>query len=154
MLSGKQHDVPVTPGPVTPGDTHDAAPFWPHLFEPFRNVAHSVANFFSPSIDAANANDRYEINVELPGVEADDIEVTLDDNVLTLKGEKREQREEKGKSFYFSERRYGSFQRSFRLPADVGAEQIDATFKNGVLTLGIPKLNASPQDSQKIPIKT
>ena len=149
METAKQHDVPVTSGA-----DDNVTPFWPHLFEPFRNAASSLATFFSPSVDASTADDRYEINVELPGVEADDIDVTLDDGVLTLKGEKREEREEKGKSFYFSERRYGSFQRSFRLPADVGADDIDASFKNGVLTLGIPKMNPAPREVKKIKIKS
>ncbi|MBL4721792.1 MAG: Hsp20/alpha crystallin family protein [Alphaproteobacteria bacterium] len=127
---------------------------WPHLFEPFRSAAHSVANFFSPEADAANAEDRYEINIELPGVDAEDIDVTLHDHVLTIKGEKTENREEKGKTFYFSERRYGAFQRSFRLPSTVSADQVNATFKNGILTLGVPKLNPAQEEARKIPIQS
>ena len=71
----------------TPVDKEQSV--WPHLFEPFRNAAASVANFFSPSADAANAEDAYEINMEQPGVAPEDIDVSLHDHVLTNKGEKR-----------------------------------------------------------------
>ena len=149
MENATQTTVPVT------GDTGDKAPTgWPHLFEPFRTAASSLANFFSPEADAASAEDRYEINIELPGVDADDIDVTLHDHVLTIKGEKSENREETGKTFYFSERRYGSFQRSFRLPATVSADQIDATYKNGVLMVSVPKLNPVTEEARKISVKS
>lgn len=135
--------------PVDTGHAH-----WPHLFEPFRNVAASVANFFAPSADAANAEDSYEINMELPGVTADDIDVSLNDHVLTIKGEKKAEREEKTKTYYFSERSYGAFQRSFRLPGDVNTDMIEASFTDGVLKLRLPKTSSAPKAEKKIRIQT
>ena len=126
---------------------------WPHLFEPFRNAVASVANFFSPSVDAANAEDAYEINMELPGVAPEDIDVPLHDHVLTIKGEKRNTREEKTKTYYFTERSYGAFQRSFRLPGDVDASDIGADFNDGVLTLTLPKTSPAKREEKKIAVR-
>lgn len=127
---------------------------WPHLFEPFRNAAASVANFFSPSADAASGAAHYEINMELPGVKATDINVSLNDHVLTIRGEKRSQREETTKTYYFSERSYGAFQRSFRLPNDVDTSKIDAAFTDGVLKLSLPKSTEATPSHKQIPIRT
>ncbi len=135
-----------------PVDTSEA--HWPHLFEPFRNMAASVANYFSPSADAASGMEDYEINMELPGVSADDIDVSLNDHVLTVKGEKKSSREEKTKTYYFSERSYGAFQRSFRLPGDVNTDQIEAAFVDGVLTLSLPKTGGAAQAQKKIRVQT
>lgn len=126
---------------------------WPHLFEPFRSAAASVANFFSPSADAANADNAYEINMELPGVSSEDIDVSLNDHVLTVKGEKRNSREEKTKTYYFTERSYGTFQRSFRLPGDVDASKIGADFNDGVLTLTLPKTAPAAREVKKIAVR-
>ncbi len=123
---------------------------WPHLFEPFRTAAASVANFFAPSADAASGAENYEINMELPGVSADDIDVSLNDHVLTIKGEKKSRHEEKTTTYYFSERSYGAFQRSFRLPGDVNTDQIEASFVDGVLKLSLPKTDRAAQAQKKI----
>lgn len=144
MESSNDHRIPVEKG-------HSA---WPHLFEPFRAAASAVANFFSPSADAANASDAYEINLELPGVSADDIDVSLHDHVLTIKGEKKHTHEEKTKTYYFSERSYGAFQRSFRLPGDVQADDIAADFTDGVLTLTLPKTLPAAREQKKIEVRT
>jgi HSP20 family protein len=135
--------------PVDTGHAH-----WPHLFEPFRNMAASVASFFSPSADAANSEESYEINMELPGVSAENIDISLNDHVLTVKGEKKAEREEKTKTYYFSERSYGAFQRSFRLPGDVNTDAINANFTDGVLKLTLPKTSSTPQAEKKIRIQT
>lgn len=143
MEDSTSHRIPVDKGHA----------FWPHLFEPFRNAAATVANFFSPSADAANADHAYEINVELPGVGADDIDVSLNDHVLTIKGEKKHSHEEKTKTYYFSERSYGAFQRSFRLPGDVDDSKIAADFNDGVLTLTLPKIAPKAREEKKIDVR-
>ncbi|MDD9905640.1 MAG: Hsp20/alpha crystallin family protein [Rhodospirillaceae bacterium] len=135
----------------TPADKSQSV--WPHLFEPFRTAAASVANFFSPSADAANAENAYEINMELPGVAPEDIDVSLHDHVLTIKGEKKNSREEKTKTYYFTERSYGAFQRSFRLPGDVDASDIGADFNDGVLTLTLPKTSPAKREEEKIAVR-
>jgi HSP20 family protein len=94
---------------------------------------------FSPSIDVADEGKKLKITAELPGMSADDIELHVRENVLTLKGEKKveESREEEG--FYRTERSYGYFQRSIPLPVEVDDEHAEAEFKNGVLTVRLPK---------------
>jgi len=127
--------------------------FWPHVLDPLRNAGEKIANFFAPSADAASTEDVYEINVELPGVAEEDVIVELHGNVLVVKGEKRFEREEKGKTYYFSERRFGSFHRSFRLPEDVDAEKIAADFKDGVLSIKIAKRSANKEEPQRIQVR-
>ena len=127
--------------------------FWPRFFDPFREFGSMLSNFFSPTADAINKEDCYEIQVELPGVSEKDVEVSIEDGVLTLRGEKRSEREEKDKNYYFSERRYGSFERSFRLPEDVKESDIKATYKDGVLRLMLPKAEAKKSASRKIEVK-
>ena len=80
-----------------------------------------------------------EVTAEVPGLEADDIEITLSEGMLTVKGQKRDTREEKGKDYYVSERRYGSFTRSFRVPESVVEDKISAKFDKGVLSITLPK---------------
>ena len=126
--------------------------WWPYLAEPFRNLGQRVRDFFSPQADAASTEDAYQIELELPGVSDSDVEISLHDNVLMVKGEKRSEREEKGKSYYFSERSYGAFQRSFRLPSDVNADKINADFANGILKITLPKVASVEDKSKRIEI--
>jgi HSP20 family protein len=137
--------------------THTAAGhetgFWPHVMDPMKQLGDKIADFFAPSADAAATDDFYEINMELPGISEDDIMVELKDNILTVKGEKRTAHEEKGKTFYFSERRYGTFHRSFRIPEDVAPEKIGANFTDGVLTIKVPKRANGAEPALKIPVR-
>ena len=135
---------------TTPSTGH--GDWWPYLAEPFRNLGHRIQDFFSPQADAATTEEAYQIELELPGVDDGDIELTLNENVLVIKGEKRAGREEEGKSYYFSERSYGSFQRSFRLPGDVNAEQIKADFSRGILTVTLPKLAEREEKAKRIKV--
>jgi len=128
--------------------------WWPYLAEPFRNIGQRIQNFFSPRADAASTGAAYKVELELPGVEEKDIEITLHDHVLMVKGEKRAAREEEGKSYYFSERSYGLFQRSFRLPGDVDADAIDAKFCNGILTVILPKNIEQIEKAKRIKVNT
>lgn len=123
--------------------------WWPGVYEPLRNMGRKIADFFAPDADASASENAYIINVELPGVSAEDVHVSVQGHVLTLKGEKRSAHEEKGKTYFFSERRYGSFQRSFRLPPDVSEDDISADFKDGVLTLRAPKHGPEEQKREK-----
>jgi len=91
--------------------------FWPGVYAPLRAAGRQIADVFSPSTDAAATEATYEIAVELPGVAAEDIDVSVHDGTLVVKGEKRSSREEAGRSYFFTERGYGTFLRSFRCPA-------------------------------------
>jgi len=123
--------------------------WWPSMYEPLRNVGRKIADFFAPDADASATENAYVINVELPGVKADNVHVSIQDHVLTLKGEKTSEHEEKGRTYFFSERRYGAFQRSFRLPPDVSEDEISADFKDGILTLRVPKHGPEEQKKEK-----
>jgi HSP20 family protein len=107
-----------------------------------------------PAVDFVESDKSYELTAELPGIEAKELDVTLANGILTVKGEKQESKEEKAKEFYLSERRYGSFQRSFQLPDGVEADKIDASFSNGVLKVVLPKTPAAQKNDRKITIKT
>ena len=104
-----------------------------------------------PTVDISETESGYEIRAELPGVSEADVNVSVTDNVLTVKGEKRQEAETEGKNYHRVERRYGSFQRSFTLPRHIETDAIKAGFKDGVLTLGIPK--AEVAKPTEIPIK-
>jgi HSP20 family protein len=103
-------------------------------------------------VDLVEKADRYEITAELPGMDEKNIEVKLSNEMLVIKGEKREEKEEKEANYYMSERRYGSFQRAFRLPQGVNADKIEASFKNGVLTVALPKTEEAKKET-KIHVK-
>jgi HSP20 family protein len=127
----------------------------PQAYAPLRRLGEKVAEWFAPKADAAMAEDCYEISLELPGVAPNDIDVMVQDGSLTIQGEKRFEHQETGRTYFFSEREYGAFQRSFRLPPDAAADRIDAAFKNGVLNVRIPKLQpATVADSRKVQVRT
>lgn len=129
------------------------AGWWPNIYEPLRNLGQKVAEWVAPRSDASAIADNYEINVELPGVKPEDVDVSLHDGSLTVRGEKHFEREQSGRTFFFSEREYGAFQRTFRLPADAEDDKIDAEFKNGVLCLKIPKRPQNQTPGKKIQIR-
>ena len=96
----------------------------------------------TPTVDMSETDKGYEITAELPGMDEKDLEVNVTDDVLTIEGNKREEREEKKKDYYVQERRYGEFRRSLRLPQDADAEKISASFEKGVLSVDIPRAGA------------
>ena len=108
----------------------------------------------APAVDVAETDKGYEVTAELPGMDEKNIEVKLADDVLTIKGEKKEETEEKKKDYYVSERRFGSFQRSFTVPAGVDADKIETRFTNGILTVKLPKSAQTQKNEKKIEIKT
>jgi HSP20 family protein len=123
--------------------------FWPSLYEPFRNFGTRFAEWVAPASEASSDGKLYRIAVELPGVDEKDIDITMDEGVVTVKGEKKTSREEKGDTWYFSERQYGAFSRSFRLPADADASKVSADLKDGLLTLTVPRVEEGTGGSTK-----
>jgi HSP20 family protein len=107
----------------------------------------------SPAFDVVDKDDRYEITAELPGIDEKNVDIRLTNHTLTIKGEKREEKEEKDKDYYVSERRFGSFQRSFRIPEGVDADKVDASFSKGVLTVKLPKTAEAKSAAKKIEVK-
>ena len=135
-------------------ETSHTTGFWPSLYDPFRRAGARLAEWVAPAAEASGNDDAYRINVELPGVAEADIDLLVEDGVVTLKGEKRTEREEKGETWFFSERQYGAFSRSFRLPPDADPAGVDAALKDGVLTITVSKKAKTPPDSAKVKIRT
>jgi len=94
---------------------------------------------WQPALDVEETDDAFLVHMDLPGMNKKDIHVTVDDNVLTIRGERKREEEKKDANYYCSERFYGTFQRSFTLPSQVNADQIKADYKNGVLHITLPK---------------
>jgi HSP20 family protein len=92
-----------------------------------------------PDLDVSETNTEFIVRAEVPGIDKEDIDITLTDGLLTIKGEKKHENEEKEEDYHFIERRYGSFARTLRLPREVEYDKIDANYKDGVLKLIIPK---------------
>lgn len=126
--------------------------WYPSILGPLQGMGQRIAEFFSPQSDAAATDARYEIKLELPGVSLEDIKIDVHDNNLSVHGEKRTEKEEKGKTYFFSERTFGAFQRSFRLPPNVETDKISAAFENGVLSIQVPKAGAAADTSRRIEI--
>jgi HSP20 family protein len=111
-----------------------------------------TATAWAPALDISERKDAYLVTVELPGVEADDLEITLEDGLLTIQGERPFAHDSSEQQFHRVERRYGAFRRSITLPAQVQAEQIEASFDNGVLQIVVPKMEeATPKRIQVRP---
>jgi len=92
----------------------------------------------TPSIDFSEKEGKYYLTAELPGINKEDISITVEDGYVTVSGKKEDNKEEKGSDYYLKETRYGSFSRSFRLPGKVVEDKVDATYKDGVLTVVMP----------------
>jgi HSP20 family protein len=114
----------------------------------------SSFGFSAPAIDMSEDDKTYKISAELPGIDADDIDVSLSGDTLVLKGEKRQEKVQKDKNYHFSERSYGSFQRSFQLPTSIDRDRVAADFSNGVLTITLPKTAEAQKPQKKIEIRS
>jgi len=108
---------------------------------------------FTPSLDVFETEKEISIQVELPGMEEKDIDISVHNNVLTVSGKKENEEIEKGKSFYRRERSFGSFRRSVELPEEVDEDKIEATYKNGILNVVVEKPKASVSVSRRIKVK-
>ncbi|MXI48599.1 Hsp20 family protein [Pseudomonas moraviensis] len=106
-----------------------------------------------PAVDISEKDKSYEISAELPGMDQKNIEIKLSNGSLIIKGEKKDNKEEKRKGYHLSERYYGSFERVFTLPKGVDAEKIDASFSKGVLSISLPKKPEAMKADKVVPIK-
>ena len=110
-----------------------------HFFNGFGLDLNASDSVWSPSVDISETENQYEVKAEIPGLKKEDIKLSVEDNVLTLSGERKYENETEKKNYHRIERAYGKFERSFRLPREVDAGNIKANYKNGVLTVHIPK---------------
>ncbi len=106
------------------------------------------------SLDVSENDDKLTVTAEVPGVKEDDLDVSITGDVLTIKGEKNVEDERKEDDYHVVERSYGSFQRSLRLPFDVDEQSVDARFKNGILTIDVPKPKEEQSKARKVQIKS
>lgn len=144
-----------------------------HVWHPFENLHREIDRLFEDfgkgwprlsfdgksdvldiATDVTESDKDYRVTAEIPGMDEKDVEVTVASGMLTMKGEKKEEYEETKKDFYRSERSYGAFQRSFRLPEDVDQEKIEASLKKGVLTVVLPKTAEAQKKARKVEIKS
>jgi HSP20 family protein len=121
-------------------------------FEPARRIE-STFTLTVPAIDVAENDKAYKITAELPGMEPGNVDVTVSGDTLIIKGEKRQEKEEKEENYYLCERSFGSFQRSFTLPAGVDRDKIGSELAKGVLTITLPKTAEAQQQQKKIEVK-
>jgi HSP20 family protein len=106
-----------------------------------------------PSLDVAETKDEIVVKAEVPGMDPKDIDISLSDGLLTIKGEKKQEREEKEEDYHLVERSYGTFTRSVRLPKEVKRDKISASYKNGVLRVTLPKSEEAKQKEIKIKVE-
>ena len=127
---------------------------------PFRRPAFDIEPFWqaeswiaAPAVDLVEKEKAFELTAELPGLDEKNVEVKVANGVLTIKGEKQEDKEEKNKDFHMRERRFGSFERALRIPETVDTDKIEASFKKGVLTVTLPKTAEAQKPVKKIEVK-
>jgi HSP20 family protein len=131
---------------------------WP---SPFRRPTFNVEPLWqgelkfaaAPAVDIVEKDNAFEITADLPGMDEKNVEVQVVNGNLTIKGEKKEEKEEKKKDFYLHERHFGSFERSFSVPEGVDTDKIGASFKKGVLTVTLPKKPEAQKPAKKIDVK-
>jgi len=109
--------------------------------------------FAAPAIEVAEDDKAYKVTAEMPGMEEKDIDVTVTGDMLVIKGEKRQESEQKDKNYHMTERSYGSFRRSFALPEAVDRDNIAADLSKGVLTVTLPKKAEAQKPAKKIEVK-
>jgi len=108
---------------------------------------------WNPAVDIAEHDDEYVVKVELPGVAKDDVKIVIQENMLTIRGDKKQEKESKGSNYHRMERSYGAFQRSFTLPSTVKGDKIDATFKDGLLSVVLPKAEEAKRKEVEVKVK-
>ena len=136
-------------------------------FEPMRDLDHLTNRFqrllddfpsihghshdtFSPRIDISENEKNFFLNAEIPGVDKENLKITLQDNIITIEGEKKKVDNDKGANYFREERCFGKFKRSFTLPVEVDSDNVDAKFKNGILEITILKLEPKQQKERVI----
>ena len=168
--------------PIKGAEKSASAPTATHEWRPFENLRREIERVFedfdwrnpmrrgafdleplrrreliwaqTPAVDVVENDKGYEITAELPGLDEKNVEVKVANGMLTIRGEKKEEKEEKRKDYFVSERRFGSFERRFQIPPGTDVGKIEATFKNGVLKIALPKTAEAQATEKTITVKT
>ena len=122
------------------------------FFDEDRYLSRNRDSYY-PAVDIEENENAYHVSMELPGMEKKDIKISYQDDVLTISGEKKDQKEDKDKNYHYFERRFGKFERSFRIHTDVIEDKIDANFKDGVLTVEMPKAEIAKPKEIEVKVK-
>ncbi len=125
---------------------------WDSFFERRPARVEEVSEWF-PSLDVSETKNEYVVKAELPGIDPKDIDISLANDLLTIKGEKKQEKEEKEENYHLIERSYGSFTRSIQLPGQVQSDKINASYKNGVLKVTLPKTEEAKKKEIKIKVE-
>jgi len=125
---------------------------WDSFFKDWR-TPELMRGEWAPSLDVVETKDNYVVKAELPGMEAKDIDISLSNGILTIKGEKKQEKEEKDENYHRVECSYGSFVRSVRLPEEVKTDHINAKYKDGVLKVTLPKLPEAKSKQIKVKVE-
>jgi len=112
------------------------------------------AGEFTPRVDVRENEKAFTVTAELPGMDEKDLDVMLSADSLTIKGEKKHEKEEKSESYYRMERSYGSFHRVIPLPQEIDVKKVEASFTKGILTVNLPKTARAKEKTKKVPVKT
>ncbi len=144
------HELPAFPSDVL-GIQKEINRMFENFFRGGVDDTDLMATGWKPAVDIAETADEYVAKVELPGIEKNDIKITMENNILTIRGEKSQENKEKDVNFHRVERFYGSFQRSFELPGNVRNDKIDAEYKDGILSIRLPK--AEEAKAKQIDVK-
>jgi len=126
------------------------------LFEDFFGADRMLGRsegYWYPAADIKENADAYKVVMELPGLSREDVQISLEDGVLIVKGEKKSEKEEKEGDYTYYERRFGKFERMFRINSDIKTDKVDASFKNGVLTIELPKAETAKPKQIAITVK-
>ena len=127
-----------------------------NLFEDFLNndrLLNHTRDGWCPAVDITEDDDKYHVRMELPGVTKDDVKISFTDDVLHVSGEKKNEKNEEQKNYHHYERRYGKFERAFRIHSDVIDDKIEATFKDGVLNIELPKAEIAKPKQIEVKVK-
>ena len=134
--------------------SHD---FFERMFDDFFGLDRrrmDLQNFdWTPRVNVEEKEEAFEITAELPGMKKDDLDIEVQDDVLTIKGEKKFEKDEKEANYHICERSYGTFQRSFTLPENVKTDDIEAEYKDGILKLVLPKVEPVKPKEIKVKVK-
>lgn len=156
---------PTTRPPITPSPTEDGLLLslrrdMDRLFDRFAReysplpVARERLSAIVPAVDVKESDKEITVSAELPGMDEKDVDVSVSRGVLTIRGEKKEEKEEKDRNYYRMERSFGSFHRTLALPEGLEIDRAEADFKKGVLTVRIPRSKEAQAAIKKIPIKS
>jgi HSP20 family protein len=127
--------------------------FWGSFFERGISRRRGEMDDWLPSLDVAETKNEVVVKAEVPGMDPKDLDISLSDGILTIKGEKKREKEEKEEDYHLIERSYGSFVRSVQLPAKVRSDKIQASYKNGVLSITLPKAEEAKKKEVKIKVE-